>query len=325
MAYIGNTVQTVLRTSTFITATASQTVFNIPSGYNLNAIDVFVNGFKLIQNTDYTANDGVAVTMLSGLALNDEVEVVVYGDYQLQNTERQIPRSRKIHVFIVDSNQNTTYTIPGGYWPNTLDVFLNGVRLINVTDYDETSGTDITLTNTPNENDELHVVVYSSFTLANAVAKTGDTLQGTLNTQNLLPDSNNTRDIGSNSVKYRDLYIEGTVYQSGTPLTGSGNAWITKTHTDTGFTASSGDRIFVDTSGASADVTINLPATPSVGDNVRLVDVAGTFGTTNKNLIVGRNNEKIMNSATDMTVSDNNSAFELVYSGSTYGWVFTEV
>ena len=94
-------------------------------------------------------------------------------------------------------------------------------------------------------------------------------------------------------------------------------------HTDTGFTTTSRDRVFVDTSGASL-VTINFSNT-SVGDSVRFVDVAGTFGTTNKNLIVGRNSEKIMNSATDMTVSDNYSAFELVYSGSTYGWVFTEV
>ena len=185
MAYIGNTTQTVLRTSTFITATAGQTVINIPGGYNLNAIDVFVNGIKLVQNNDYTANNGISVTMSSSLSLNDEVEVVVYGDYQLQNTERQIPRSRKIHVFTVDSNQNTTYTIPDGYYPNTLDVFLNGVRLINVTDYDESNGTSITLVNTPNVADEIHVVVYSSFVLnslvpnANAVNKTGDTLQGT--------------------------------------------------------------------------------------------------------------------------------------------------
>lgn len=331
MAYIGNTTQTVLRTSTFITATAGQTVINIPGGYNLNAIDVFVNGIKLVQNNDYTANNGISVTMSSSLSLNDEVEVVVYGDYQLQNTERQIPRSRKIHVFTVDSNQNTTYTIPDGYYPNTLDVFLNGVRLINVTDYDESNGTSITLVNTPNVADEIHVVVYSSFVLnslvpnANAVNKTGDTLQGTINTQNLLPDTNNTRDIGSTTARFKDLHIQGTIYQAGSALVGGGNAWITKSHTDTGFTTTSGDRVFVDTSGASSNVTINLPATPSVGDSVRFVDVAGTFGTTNKNLIVGRNSEKIMNSATDMTVSDNYSAFELVYSGSTYGWVFTEV
>ena len=331
MAYIGNTSQTVLRTSTFITATAGQTVINIPGGYNLNAIDVFVNGIKLVQNNDYTANNGISVTMSSSLSLNDEVEVVVYGDYQLQNTERQIPRSRKIHVFTVDSNQNTTYTIPDGYYPNTLDVFLNGVRLINVTDYDESNGTSITLVNTPNVADEIHVVVYSSFVLnslvpnANAVNKTGDTLQGTINTQNLLPDTNNTRDIGSTTARFKDLHIQGTIYQAGSELSGGANAWITKLHTDTGFTTTSGDRVFVDTSGASSNVTINLPATPSVGDSVRFVDVAGTFGTTNKNLIVGRNSEKIMNSATDMTVSDNYSAFELVYSGSTYGWVFTEV
>ena len=97
--------------------------------------------------------------------------------------------------------------------------------------------------------------------------------------------------------------------------------WQTKTNSESGYTAVSGDRLFVDTS--SGTVTVTLPASPAVGAFVRFVDVAGTFAT--NNLTIGRNSEKIMRSATDMTVSDSFSAFELVYSGSTHGWMITEI
>ena len=97
--------------------------------------------------------------------------------------------------------------------------------------------------------------------------------------------------------------------------------WQTKTNSESGYTAVSGDRLFVDTSGGT--VTVTLPSSPAVGAFVRFVDVAGTFAT--NNLTIGRNSEKIMRSATDMTVSDSFSAFELVYSGSTHGWMITEI
>ena len=97
--------------------------------------------------------------------------------------------------------------------------------------------------------------------------------------------------------------------------------WQTKTNSESGYTAISGDRLFIDTS--SGTVTVTLPSSPAVGAFVRFVDVAGTFA--NNNLTIGRNSEKIMRSATDMTVSDSFSAFELVYSGSTHGWMITEI
>jgi len=101
---------------------------------------------------------------------------------------------------------------------------------------------------------------------------------------------------------------------------GGGNPWMTKDWNDSPFTASNNDRIFVNTSGGA--VTINLPATPNVGDQVKFVDLAGTFN--GNNLTVGRNGEEIMNNAGDMVVDENNSAFTLIYSGATYGWVLGE-
>jgi hypothetical protein len=98
---------------------------------------------------------------------------------------------------------------------------------------------------------------------------------------------------------------------------GGGNPWETKT---SGYTAVNNDRLFVDTS--SAAITITLPASPAVGDTIRMVDVAGTFNT--NNLTVARNSLKIMGLNENLIISDQYQAFGLTYSGSTYGWVLTE-
>jgi hypothetical protein len=96
-----------------------------------------------------------------------------------------------------------------------------------------------------------------------------------------------------------------------------GSDWLTKTGA---YTAFAGDKIFADTS--SSAFTITLPASPSVGDEVRFLDLANTFDT--NNLTVGRNSEKIDGATSDLTVATEGAAFALVYSGSTYGWKLLE-
>ena len=96
-----------------------------------------------------------------------------------------------------------------------------------------------------------------------------------------------------------------------------GSDWLTKTGA---YTAFAGDKIFVNTS--SCAFTITLPASPSVGDEVRFLDLANTFDT--NNLTVGRNSEKIDGATSDLTVATEGAAFALVYSGSTYGWKLLE-
>jgi hypothetical protein len=102
---------------------------------------------------------------------------------------------------------------------------------------------------------------------------------------------------------------------------GGGNPWSTITADgSTTFTAGSNDRIFVNTS--SFAVTINLPAAPQTGDQVRFVDLASTFDT--NNLTIGRNSLKIMGLTENLIVSTENAGIGLVYSGATYGWRLIE-
>ena len=65
---------------------------------------------------------------------------------------------------------------------------------------------------------------------------------------------------------------------------------------------------------ASAAVTATLTASPSAGDAVFFADAGGAYAT--NNLTIGRNGNTIMGSATDMTVSTNNQAVGLFYTGS---------
>jgi len=85
-------------------------------------------------------------------------------------------------------------------------------------------------------------------------------------------------------------------------------------------TATVNQSYFCDTS--SAAFTLTLPASPSAGDEVNIIDISGTFDT--NNLTVGRNSEKIMGLSEDLTVATERAAFTLVYSGSTNGWVYTQ-
>src|SRR5210317_1108845 len=84
----------------------------------------------------------------------------------------------------------------------------------------------------------------------------------------------------------------------------------------TATTATAGQGFFIDTT--SATHTINLPASPTQGDEVTIVDYAGTFGT--NNVTVGRNSSNIDGSATDGTLATNRLNVRFVYIDSTQGW-----
>jgi len=87
-----------------------------------------------------------------------------------------------------------------------------------------------------------------------------------------------------------------------------------------GFTAVGGQGYFCNTT--SAAFTVALPA-GTLGDEVTLVDYAGTFDT--NNLTVSPNgSEKIMGTAADLTVSIERAGLTLVYTDATQGWLLKD-
>ena len=88
------------------------------------------------------------------------------------------------------------------------------------------------------------------------------------------------------------------------------------------YTAVDGDQLLVNTSatGVNAAVTITLPASPSVGDEVTIID-SGNFAASN-NITVNRNGSPINGDTSNLTVNTNSAAFTLVYANAARGWVY---
>jgi len=69
------------------TATASQTTFAVV--YDVGSpsfVDVYLNGVKLIQGTDFTASSGTNIVLSTGATAGDIVDIVAYGAFSVANT-----------------------------------------------------------------------------------------------------------------------------------------------------------------------------------------------------------------------------------------------
>ena len=86
------------------------------------------------------------------------------------------------------------------------------------------------------------------------------------------------------------------------------------------FTAVAGEGYFVNTTGGV--ITATLPSSATIGNEVSIIDYAGTADT--NNITIGRNGHNIQGAASDMTVSTERAAFTLVYVDSTQGWLLKD-
>ena len=115
------------------------------------------------------------------------------------------------------------------------------------------------------------------------------------------------------------LYSDGTNISSG-PIT-KGYYTI-----PAAYTAVNGDQLLINTTGTggglNAPVTITLPASPAIGNEVTFIDSGNGFNS--NNLTIGRNSQPILGAASNLTVSTNGAAFTLVYVNSTRGWIYKD-
>jgi hypothetical protein len=96
----------------------------------------------------------------------------------------------------------------------------------------------------------------------------------------------------------------------------SGIAWQSSVKTS-GFTATAGEGYFCNTT--SAGFTVTLPATPTAGQQIAVVDYAGTFDT--NALVISPNGGKIESGTVDLQLSGEREGVILVYIDSTQGWL----
>jgi len=90
------------------------------------------------------------------------------------------------------------------------------------------------------------------------------------------------------------------------------------------YTTVDGDQLLVDTSsnGINSSVTVTLPASPAIGNEVHFID-SGNFFASN-NLTISRNGSNILGSASNLVVNTNSAAFTLVFVNATRGWIYKD-
>ena len=97
---------------------------------------------------------------------------------------------------------------------------------------------------------------------------------------------------------------------------GGGIKWSAKS---ANFNAVKGNGYLIVTAAA---VTATLPASPALGDEVRIIDATGQAAT--NNITVNRNGKPIQGSAANLTIATNRAAIGLVYYDATQGWLLIE-
>ena len=126
-----------------------------------------------------------------------------------------------------------------------------------------------------------------------------------------------TTDAGAGAIRFNTELTNLELY--------NGTAWLpvgvlNGVTVTTTYSAQSGQQLFCDTNGGG--FTVTLPGSPAVGDIIRFFDLRKTFDS--NALTLGRNGKLIQGDGADMTVNSEGAAFDIVYSGDSYGWrIFT--
>ena len=287
MAYIGNTpanIFTSLETQT-ITGDGSTSYTLTHAVSSGKDILVYINNVKQEEGSSKSYTaTGNTITFSDAVASTDSCYLL----YVNRAIATHTPADASVDADAIAGGAISSGKIANAtlVLPNKLD--MNGNELILDADADTsiTSDTD----------DQIDIRIAGA-----------DDFRFTANNMNVLSGSTLTIDSGA------------TITNSGT-ASGFGITWNIGSAYNSNFNASAGNGYFVSTSGGA--VTATLPSSPSAGDEVRFIDLSATFDT--NNLTVGRNSEKIMGDAADLTVATERAGFGLVYSDSTNGWLLID-
>lgn len=150
-------------------ATASQTTF--AAIYAVGYVDVYYNGSHLDPAVGFTATDGVTVVLANPATAGASVVIVC---------RRQVQISKYADVLVQTSSQIATAgqtSFPLTYTAGSVfQVTRNGTRVA----YTASSGSAVVLTVAASSGDLVEILYATAFAVANAVAKSGDTMTGAL-------------------------------------------------------------------------------------------------------------------------------------------------
>jgi len=265
-----------------------------------------------------TTSSAVNYVNVTNAATGGDPKVAALGDDS--NIDLALSPKGTGEVVVGTGSAASTITSSGAY-----DLILDTNSGTNSGNITITDGADGTITATPNG--------------TGVVAIGGNTNPGTLqlncenNSHGIKLQSPAHTDSQSYTLKFptgnvtADRFLKvASVTGSGTTGVGQlsfaevsgGTSWQSVKTSNTTMVA--GEGYFVDTS--SSAITMTLPSSATQGDEVSIIDYAGSFDS--NNLTVGRNSHKIQGSAADLTVSTERAGFTLVYVDATQGWLLKD-
>jgi hypothetical protein len=156
--------------------TTSTSVFTVSGGYSTGSLDVYQNGIKLFKGSsyDFTETGGGTTFTLANAATNGDLI-----EYVALNASTSATGNTSLGSVSVTSNQ-TVFNTSDTFTSSNLAVFLNGVKLVDGTDYNVTSSSQFTLTSTAVSGDVVEYIAYGATVASSNLSKTGDTMTGNL-------------------------------------------------------------------------------------------------------------------------------------------------
>lgn len=119
--------------------TSSKSVFTVNGGYSVGSLDVFLNGVKLYSSSDFTASNGTSFTLSEPAPSGSVVE------YLALVPSLPVGAYSSVKDYEIVSSNKSTFVVNGGYSVGNLDVYHNGIKLVNSQDYTATNGSSFTL------------------------------------------------------------------------------------------------------------------------------------------------------------------------------------
>ena len=293
------------------TADSGQTLFQDSDvngnvlAYHPGAIIVSMNGILLQNSVDYTATSGSSVTLLDAAESASELQITAF------------LASGAIDSSYVQSRQTTqdfAYNSLTGV-PSTFTPAAHNQAWSTIT------GTPTTLAGYGITDGYTDADVLSVVDSAYVVSRQIRGLDSALADGFLMTSAETVTLIDSSYVQARSTEFD--------YITNIDSSYVQARVTDidphyvavssTPYTASAKERLIIDTS--SASITINMPSSPTFGNEIRIIDGMGTAATNN---IIISSNDKIQGSDSDLIVDVNEAGFDLVYYNATRGWILTE-
>ena len=139
---------------------------------NLTDVNAFGNTYQISTNNPTTDGGGNPLSSGDLAYVTSASKLRVYNGSSWEDAGSATNGTVDRHSYVATANQ-TTFPATGtiSYNPNFVDVYLNGIKLVNGTDVTVSSGSNIVLATGAAVNDTVDVVAYGTFALADMYTK----------------------------------------------------------------------------------------------------------------------------------------------------------